>query len=152
MDFDLSTLLYILFGIIYFVFASGKKKNKNTPKRQNRPANPQPTQTATDRRKPTFEELLEEFTGNKTIIPEPAPAPIPKPVKVYEAPKPVPTLKEKSITTAYDKLEHRSISSPFAKFDEFDGDREEKKFIDDLHDPDTARKAFIYSEIFRRKY
>ena len=155
MDFDFSTLLYILFAIIYFVFTSGKKKKKNQVPPKRNPANTTPpVQTQSQPKRPSFEELLEEFTGQKAVIQEtkPAPIPEPKPVPVYEVPKKAPTLKEKSISTAYDNLKHRSISTQFGRFDEFEDEQETHEVLDDLQDPNTARKAFIYSEIFKRKY
>jgi len=150
MDFDFSTLLYIIFAIIYFVFSSGKKKQKKQQRPQASPANEQTPRPRRESRKPTFEELLEEFTGAKTIeAPKPEPVVIPEPVPVYKAPEP--TVEQKSITTAYDKLKHRSMDSDFERFERFETE-EEGLELDDLCDANTARKAFIYSEIFNRKY
>lgn len=145
MDFDFSTLLYILFAIVYFVFSSGKKKQKkpNRPTPQPRQAPPQRTQM--DSKRPTFEELLQELKNERKE--EPAK---PRPVAVVEEKKP--TIKEKSITTAYDQVEHRSIKTNFEHFEEFEETAEEPTTSLELNDPEAARKAFIYSEIFKRKY
>ena len=151
MDFDFSTLLYIVFAIIYFVFSSGKKKQKKQQGRASTPSNDQAPRPRREARKPTFEELLEEFTGAKAFDPpKPEPIPTPKPVETYEAPEP--TMEQKSITTAYDKLKHRSMDNSFERFERFETKEENSLDLDDLRDPDTARKAFIYSEIFNRKY
>lgn len=148
MDFDFSTLLYILFAIIYFVFSSGKRKKKPSDKPVPPIVNPEMELEQESRPKtPTFEDLLKEFTG-ETIQKEPEPI-TPQPV-VVEEPKPI---EKRAITTAYDKIQHSKMTTEYERFDEFKiEDEEQDDWAAALNEKDGAKKAFIYSEIFKRKY
>lgn len=143
MDFDFSTLIYILGAIIYFVFSSGKKKNKKSP---SRPVPPivNPEMELEQDKPPTFEELLREFTG-QTVEPKPEPV-------VQEVV--VPTIKpQKEITTAYDQIERSKLKTDYQRFEEFQIEEEpEEDWTSLLRESGGARRAFIYSEIFKRKY
>jgi len=150
MDFDFSTLLYILFAVVYFVLSRGKKKEK----KQSRPSTTasekqaQPRQEST--RRPTFEELLEEFTGVKPVLEQEEQQPTLAPIKV-ETPK-QPKRQERPLASTYDNRSHRSMDTSFGRFEAFEDVKAKESLLDDLRNPDTARKAFIYSEIFKRKY
>lgn len=147
MDFDISTLLYIGFAVAYYLFFSDKKKQK-----KKRPARPieerqEMEQSSSERSRPTFEELLEEFTGAKAFEEKKELKPIPVAV-VEEKPRE----EKKSYVRSVERTSHLSIDSEFARFEEFDDETGNSMILDDLNDPDSARKAFIYSEIFKRKY
>ena len=159
MDFDIGNLIYIIFVIVIFIvnlFTQSKKKANQ--RKQPRPRQQDSTTVGPPpvSKRSTFEELLEEFTGNQPT-PEPTPAPVeysrPAPV-VAERPKPKPKPKPKPIsTTAQSKLEHRSMAGPFNKFDEYEEeDGGQSEYASIFKDLDGARKAFVYSEIFNRKY
>jgi len=152
MDFDFSILIYLFGALIYFILQGGKKKGKKPRPSRPRQVTPPPV-TTRESKQPTFEELLQEFTGQQTVreAPEPVVEPAPPPVPTFKQIK-EPGEGERSITTAYDDVSHRSMSSPFERFEEFDHTADEESVLDDLKDPEAARKAFIYSEIFKRKY
>lgn len=151
MDFDISTLLYILFAVIYFIFSKGKKKPKKQSRPSSRSSQPQPAAPASEpQRRPTFEELLEEFTGLKTVEEKAKPEPVLAPAVVPET-RPLPRRESKAVVNE-GRSSHRSMDSDFERFEEFEEEAPQHAFIDDLRNPDTARKAFIYSEIFKRKY
>ncbi len=61
MDFNPGTIIYILAMLVYFIVSANRKKKKQqanqSPRSQGQPQ--------TSSRKPTFEELLEEITGQK---------------------------------------------------------------------------------------
>ncbi|OEK01399.1 hypothetical protein BFP97_07645 [Roseivirga sp. 4D4] len=148
MDFDFSTALYLILGIIYFIFTGAKKKNqqgKSQPKR-GRHSDPETVGPPPVSRKPTFEELLEEFTGQRTIREEPQLEPVPEvpapPVKVYDTPKPAP------------KPALRKMDKPMASFKGYEIEEEvdQEDFREMFSSLDDAKKAFVASEVFNRKY
>ncbi|MBO3700642.1 hypothetical protein [Roseivirga sp. E12] len=148
MDFDFSTALYLILGIIYFIFSGVKKKNqrdKNQPQR-GRTSNPETVGPPPVSRKPSFEELLEEFTGQKTVQPEPQPEPIAPivtpPTNVYENPKPV--------TEVLTKKENQPLVS-FKEY-ELDSVEDQEDYREMFSSLDDAKRAFVASEVFSRKY
>lgn len=149
MDFDFSTALYLILGIIYFIFSGAKKKNqqgKNQPKRGEY-SDPETLGPPPVSRKPTFEELLEEFTGQRTIKEEPKAEPIVEtvapPVKIYEAPKTTPRPAER-------KKEYQPMTS-FKEY-ELNEEADQEDFREMFSSLDDAKRAFIASEVFSRKY
>lgn len=148
MDFDFSTLLYILFAIIYFVFSSGKKKNKKPANKSVPPVVNPEIELEEEFKPPSFEDLLKEFTG-QTVIKQPDPKPEPVKPLVTEPAQP-----RKEITMAYDKIKHSKLEDNYERFDRFKIEEEEghEDWGGFLKDANGARKAFIYSEIFKRKY
>ena len=146
MDFDISTLLYILGALGYFLFTRGKKKPKTRPQR---PAQ-DTVQPAEEENRPSFEDLLAEFTGAKKIEQETEYKAKPKTVPVAKS---APTKRvEEAKQPSYVRAERGNIDTKLERFQEFDDVEEGESFLDDLRNPDTARKAFIYSEIFQRRY
>lgn len=149
MDFDYTTILYVILGIIYFIFTG---VNKNKKKAQGRAAkNPQPgTETLGPppvSRRPTFEELLEEFTGGeKTIIPEPEPEPAFQEVVVAEPVNKYPLRFEPK-----EKIKEVAPLMSFKAYDEL-VEVERENYAEMFSDLDGAKRAFIASEIFQRKY
>lgn len=78
---DEKILIYIILGIIYFLFNRLKKKSPEDEPEVNRP----PDTTVSDRPKPmTFEELLREITEGKQ--PTQSPPPIDTPPPSYKRP------------------------------------------------------------------
>ena len=148
MDFDIGTLIYIVLGIIYFIFTSANRnKKKGKPKR------PKPAQSDAETlgpppiQRPTFEELLEEFTTGKRPAPDPEVINVP-PASVAEerplgpASKPLPVFKK-----------HKRLETEFAPFEEFEQEEVERSpYAEIFSDIDGAKKAFIASEIFKRRY
>ena len=135
MDFDISNLLYIAFAILYFVFTAKKKgqsKKPGTPSaspdRRGGTVGPVPTN-----QQPTFEELLEQFTGQR---------------KAKEEPK-------KSIYSEANKIygTKKRTETPAVVFHEPEEEEVEKtNYAALVSDTDGARKAFVMGEIFNRKY
>ena len=144
MEFDITTLLYLLFGLAYFVLM-GRKKKKKTPQRRppqqgSTTVNPSPSQ------RPTFEELLKEFTGERRE-PEPVYEPMVEmsPEPVYKAP----TFEEKP--KSYTQVPTPSKS--FTKFNRYEEKVvEESEYARLFSDTEGARRAFVLGEIFNRKY
>ncbi|MCE7995077.1 MAG: hypothetical protein HEP71_24070 [Roseivirga sp.] len=153
MEFDIGNLVYILFLVIVFVlnlFSKAKKKRE-----QNRPGQEGSTTVGPPpiSKGKSFEELLEEFTGNT-----PEPPPIPAPVEHRPAPKPKPApvvYREKSKPKPVPQTQktHSVLTTEFKRFEEFeDDDVEGTDYAELFEDHDSAQKAFVLSEIFQRKY
>lgn len=148
MDIDLGNLVYIIFVVIIIVvnLFTKAKKNAQRPKPTNNEA---PTEGRIDPRK-SFEELLEEFTQPKAqapvVIEEEQEVPRPQPVQkknIYADYKP----------KAKPQKEHSIMKTEYGKFEEFEEEViEDSTLAKDFADLDAAKKAFIYSEIFNRKY
>ena len=148
MDLDYTTILYLVFGVIYFVFMGRKLKGKGAqkkPQRQKTTTVSKPTSP-----QPTFEELLEEFTGTKR---EPEPEPVYEPVMELE---PVVSTQERvSMYEARPEVTTKSADPP-ASFKRFNWYVEKEtvrnEYADMLSDLDGAKKALVLTEIFNRKY
>lgn len=153
MEFDIGNLVYILFLAVIFIlnlFSKAKKKRQqNTPPaNDNTTLGPPPTAKGK-----SFEELLEEFTGNK-----PQPPPIPVSVEQRPAPKPKPApvvFKEraKAKPVPQPQKSHSVLTTEFKRFEEFEEEEVEvSDYAELFKDQDSAKKAFVLSEIFQRKY
>lgn len=159
MDIDVGTLVYIVLGIIYFIVQAGSKNKKKRQARSDQsPAQGQP-------RKPdrgaTFEELLEEFTGQRReeeeleeeLQTEPA-------MQSSQEARPLLTNFEQAKEEARKRKkkaeeEAERIRNKFNEhFEEYA--IEDQPDISDyrsmFEDPNSARKAFVASEIFKRKF
>ncbi|WP_323756633.1 hypothetical protein [Roseivirga sp.] len=156
MEFDSSNLLYIAFAILYFVFTARKKGQKNnegepssSSDRRGDTVGPVPTN-----QQPTFEDLLEQFTGQRKVK-EAA-----KPVVVEESASTVieeikSNQSRKSIYSEANKLygAKKRTETPSIIFHEPDEEVvEQTDYAALVSDTDGARKAFVMSEIFNRKY
>tara|TARA_R110001592_G_scaffold76723_4_gene231368 strand:+ start:5071 stop:5541 length:471 start_codon:yes stop_codon:yes gene_type:complete len=156
MEFDTSNLLYIAFAILYFVFTArkkGQKKNEgepsSSPERRGDTVGPVPTN-----QQPTFEDLLEQFTGQRKVK-EAA-----KPVVVEESTSSVieeikSNQTRKSIYSEANKLygAKKRTETPSIIFHEPEEELAEgTDYAALVSDTDGARKAFVMSEIFNRKY
>lgn len=151
MEFDIGNLVYILFVVVIFIlnlFSKAKKKRG-----QNIPGADDPTTVGPPPTKgKTFEELLEEFTGNS-----PEPAPLPPPVQRKPAPKPKPQpvyqQQSKPQPVPQTSKSHSVLTTDFKRFEEFDDEEVEGTDYSELfEDHDSVQKAFVLSEIFQRKY
>ena len=152
MEFDNTTILYIVFAILYFAFTNFIKKKKPT---QNRPPSDRP-EDATESlgpppgRRPTFEELLEEFTiGKQPQLEEPVTTP---PVrKEVEVAKPSDDFIKKQ--KALEAKAHSTFQPEIKRFGIFDDEPEAtSKYTELLKEPDGPQKAFVLSEIFKKKF
>ena len=148
MDFDFGTLIYIILGIIYFIFTGAtKNKKKQVPKRPS-PSN-QPTETVGPPpvNRPTFGELLEEFTTGKPATPK----------VVIKEPEPIvledrkPLVSKAKLLPVFEKQQR--MEQEFSHFKEFEEEEyEPSPYAEMFRDMDATKKAFVASEIFKRKY
>ncbi|MFY0593026.1 hypothetical protein [Roseivirga sp.] len=154
MEFDFTTILYVVFGIIYFVFTNMNKNKKKARQQSAEPRDfdgPETVGPPPIKRNPTFEELLEEFTGNKPKEePKPIPVPVPKLKEVIQS-KSYPDRLPKVIEVEPKSNEHELDS--FTVAEEYEVVEEEREdYAAMFSDLDGAKRAFIASEIFQRKY
>ncbi|WP_420385961.1 hypothetical protein [Roseivirga sp.] len=157
MDIDVGTLVYIALAIIYFIVQSNSKNKKKQQKRAAE-ANDAEQETQRPSRRPTFEELLEEFTGQRQVQPVPA-------VETEEEPQVVQT-ESKPRLSSYEASQKRAAERKREaeeeaarirarvneQFDPYHPEEEEKGYSDMFSDLDSAKRAFIASEVFKRKY
>lgn len=171
---DFQVVLYIVFGVIY-VLSRILKKNKQ----KKSPSRPQPTgqEIETEVEEPvSFEDLLKEITGTKVDKPKPAPrqepSPNENPYQIHETTKSQsefemlnermgaggieakPLVEAKPIQEVQSIHTHdHSKHKGFIRFGAFGIEEDEdSEFMTYMHEEDGARKAFILSEIFNRKY
>lgn len=152
MEFDIGNLVYILFLVIVFalnLFSKAKKKRE-----QNRPGQEGSTTVGPPpvSKGKSFEELLEEFTGN---TPQPPPIPAPVEQKPAPKPKPIPVYRERSTPEPVPQPQnkHSVLTTEFKRFEEFEEDAEEgTNYAELFEDHESVQKAFVLSEIFQRKY
>lgn len=151
MDFDFSTILYVFLGIVYFIFTGVNKNKKKAQAKPKKPGQSSPETVGPPpvNRRPTFEELLEEFTGQKTIEPEFEPVPvIQEVVAPIKAAKPV-----NKYPVTIDKKEPDKSSASMSTFEPYDEEEVEmENYADMFSDLDGAKRAFIASEVFQRRY
>lgn len=146
MEIDIGNLLYIAF-VALILIANAFKKKKKTERR--RPRNPERVGPVLADPRKSFEELLQEFTNPQQPAPPPPPArlkPIPQPAAAVELERPAEPVPLK-------KKEHSAMKTEYGKFNE--PEKTESKpspYAEAFRNPDNARRAFVYSEIFRRKY
>lgn len=155
MDFDIGNLVYILFLAVIFIlnlFTKSKKKRQQQGadgQRDRRAQTPPPAKGK------SFEELLEEFTGN-TLTPPPIPNEERTQPRAKPVPPPLPVYKEPSVKQWPEpktQKEHSIMTTDFKRFEEFEDEEVvEVDYAEMFTDQDSARKAFVLSEIFQRKY
>ena len=141
MEIDIGNLLYIAF-VALILIANAFKKKKKTERRRHQ--NPGPV--LADPRK-SFEELLQEFTNPSQPdppLPPARPEPIAQPAAGVESVRPAEPFKKK---------EHSAMKTEYGKFNELEkSEPKPSPYAEAFHDLDNARRAFVYSEIFRRKF
>lgn len=172
MDFDIGNLLYIAFAILYFVFTARKKGQKNkpntpssAPSRRGDTIGPVPTN-----QQPSFDELLEQFTGQRKAKVEPVKQVTNKAQPTYDRMSEAKSLEviqdeselAKERKSIYDRgngrLGDKKKPSDIKLFNDVDEEKVEPAEYDTpdyaalIGDTDGARKAFVMSEIFNRKY
>jgi len=177
---DEKVLIYIIIGIIYFLFNRLKKKNPEEQEVE-RPTDQQPD---SNRPRPvSFEELLREITEGK----QPQSTP-PAFESKYRQPEPEPTyvdyddnieIEEKSLEkvnfdqertneiyenakkmafnrpSLEESLKLSDVNTTFGKFKEFEVTADRNILLDyikDLRDPKGLKKALILSEVLNRKH
>lgn len=156
MEFDFGTIIYVILAIVYFIIQSN---SKNKQKRQQAEAqDSEPSESEPTDRRPSFEELLAEFTGQKQAEPEVVLQPAPKLEEVVSEKSTYQIAqeridkrrKEAEVESAKIKARTNEISLFKAPEEEFEEDRVD--YSDLFGDLDSAKKAFIASEVFQRKY
>lgn len=138
---DGGDLIYLVLGAIFIIGSLYKqvKKAAGTTKNMQPEAEPVPRQTTVD--DDWFREIIEQ--DEETTLPPPPPLPINETANY--------TTNYRTITGQ--QTTSKSVFSEKSFFDEMSNPAQEPVGIDiDLSDQDEARKAFIYSEIFQRKY
>ena len=149
MEIDIGNLLYIAFVLIILIanLLTKKKKKPGSPSPENQsPETVGPVPV--DPRK-SFEELLQEFTNPQQTAPPPPPPkpePIPQPATRMEPIRPSNPMPSK-------KKEHSVMKTEYGKFDEFEKrKRKTSPYAEGFRGLDNAKKAFVYSEIFKKKF
>jgi len=159
MDIDVGTLVYIVLGIIYFIFQANSKNKKK--REANRPSSQQQAQRQ-PANKPSFEELLEEFTGQKSRQPETVETEEEK----YLEEEPFQTTDRPNYDIAKKEAEQRKrkadeegkrirskFNDHFEPFEvEAETEEENDSYASMFNDLDSVKKAFVASEIFKRKF
>lgn len=158
MDFDIGNLVYIVFLVIVFILnLVSKAKKKQKREQEGNPSQRSETASPPVNRGKSFDELLEEFTGNDSKpVPVPVverPKPIPKPTPIPQRTNnPYQQALEARSTKQSDKS-HSLLTTEFKRFDEFEDEEvEQSDYTELLRDADSAKKAFVLTEIFQRKY
>lgn len=165
---DYKILIYLVLSILYFLFRNkGKKKNQKP--------SPQSAQTndAPQRRAPkSFEELLRELSGenqpetayNEThseLKEEVDERLLDQKIEESELANSDETLKElykkgEKLKSIDELVDFKEVEIASSRFEEFEEKAEENSFAkdirDNLSDPESAKKAIVYAEIFNRKY
>ncbi len=165
---DFQIILYIIFGVIYFLSRFLKKKPQDQAKRRPRPQQDQDQEQPTTEQPMTFEDLLREFTGEQTQESEvetERPLIKPKPPKQdydfegdYPTDDEIQKVYEESIRDAQKDRDVKPTEEPRMRFKEFyideDADENElaSEFADMLKNPESAQKAIILKELLDRKY
>lgn len=150
MDFDIGTLIYFI-AIALFLYRSFTKKKK--------PALNKPRRSATEEqqteRRPSFEDLLKEFTGVGDEVEEAT-------IEKAQQEQPQTTWEEVKSTNSPQRqgIKERALEKGFGKesleeqlvFEEEHDGEDEPGYREMFDDYGGARKAFVASEVFRRKY
>ena len=170
---DLSTIFYIIVAIIYVIYSAIKRgKPKNLP--QNGPEAPLPEDfeevtgeapTRKTQRRPTFEDLLREFTQQQepaVETQEVAEEKVEQPKPFFETEKPF--VEKRSQSTAYDEFQNVEVSdvdvlkapSVFKAEKEYEDQQHTSGLGADIREmlksPDGLKKTILLNEIIRPKY
>ncbi|HEY9117659.1 MAG TPA: hypothetical protein VIN11_07520 [Roseivirga sp.] len=157
MDFDFGTILYVILAIIYFIV---QNNSKNKKKQQRQSQTPNTSESRPQDRRPTFEELLAEFTGQKQAQLEPEM--VLEPVREVKERVPEKT----SYEIAQERIDRRNreadaeVANIRARTNKalkkeepiVELQPEESDYAEMFSNLDAAKKAFIASEVFQRKY
>lgn len=149
MDFDIGTLIYFV-AIAIFIYRSFTKKKKAGPSQPKRAA----TEQQQNERRPSFEELLKEFTGMGGEAEEAFEEPThQQSAEIVEDVKPVSTPERKSIKErALEKDRERKRGYEPSSIQVDEEEEEESDYREMFDDYDGARKAFVASQVFQRKF
>ena len=173
---DEKILIYIIIGVIYFLFNRLKKKNPEDEQEAERPSD-QPSDY--ERPRPvSFEELLKEITEGKqpkpaaTVVrPEPQPVYVDYDDEIESEEKTLEkvTFDQERTNEIYENAKKMAFNRPsleeslnladvntsFGKFKEFEIKTERNilsEYAKDLRDPKGFKKAFILAEVLNRKH
>lgn len=153
---DIQLVIYIVL-IAFGIFSKFLKAKKKPVPKKGKPINSREPETP--QKQLTFEELLREFTEEKSPQPEPMEE------VSYEADFDI--RDDDEIKRIYEKAKldskkyeveashddrHTGNFQHFKGYSEEDTEEEASEYAKLLNDPDSARKAIIMSEIINRKY
>jgi hypothetical protein len=164
---DYKYLIYLALSIIYFIFKGIGKKNKKAQPKENEKTSAAPSKS--------FEQILAELTGTaneeeELVVPPRQTTASISPDRGEEKDRPYydaadyanadDTLKElykkgEKLKTINEMVEIKPIetSGHFKAYSiEEDEDNLAEEIREDFSNPRSVKKAFIYSEIFNRKY
>jgi len=176
---DFQFWIWIIVVVITLIARANKKKAGQAPPPENAPDKPKRPQPSTEQKPITFEDLLREIQGEKTLS-KPAPPKqkepeydivnydddLPDEIKEVEEVRYDKKKDEKAFQTYQEALK-RAEKRPLVKeapdkstkmrSEHFDGYHIKKKkasfdFLKELKDPKGFKKAFIMSEILNKKY
>ena len=175
---EVKIIIWIVIGLVY-LFSRRKKKQSQQPSgpvesdREYDTPTPKPV---------SFEELLREIQGMKKPAPPPQPAPVPTYEKKDWEPYPYELEEQKQLEDAnydykkhdkiyevYDNATKQAFNRPsleetmklqdtivrFDPFKEYENDRKVslvEEYVKELKDPKGFKKAFIMSEILKRRF
>lgn len=157
---DIQIVLYIIF-VVFAILSKLLKKKKEVPQKKARNTSNQETEILTEKAKErplTFDELLKEFTEQKTEIKEEEyfeEREIDKnedeeSKRIYEESIKASKRYEKEVNQQDDR--HTGNFRHFEGYSEEDADEEENEYASLFQDPESAKRAIIASEILNRKY
>lgn len=167
---DFKPLIYLALSIIYFIYKGLNKKDKKNSKPINK--------ESSESRPRSFEDILAEITGTnpptiekdrgyaedeieeRALLETASERPLNQTVSASDYENADDTLKElykkgeklKTINELVDINEVETSSHFKAYSTEGDENNLAQEIREDFQNPDTVKKAFIYGEIFNRKY
>ena len=140
---EIKTIIYIVLGVLYYVYKFSKKNKKTTKSTQ--PINTEVKEIESrqedHQESKSFDELLEDFISPKK-----------EPEQEAEL-RTIEDYKQKLQPLESQIVEGGVPQDEFRRFKEFDEEESETEdYSDLLTDQDAAKRAFVASEIFNRKY
>ena len=175
---EVKIIIWIVIGLVY-LFSRRKKKQSQQP---SGPVESEQEYDTPAPKPVSFEELLREIQGMKKPAPPPQPAPVPTYEKKDWEPYPYELEEQKQLEDAnydykkhdkiyevYDNATKQAFTRPsleetmklqdtivrFDPFKEYENDRKVslvEEYVKELKDPKGFKKAFIMSEILKRRF
>lgn len=158
---DIQVIIYIAF-VLFAIISRALKKKKAVAKKPVQSNNQDPEQSSPSPL--SFEELLREFTEEKTetVEPDPEPSITRERERVYDRQddEEVKRVYEESVRASkrfeleskHTDDRHTGNFTHFRGYSEEDTEEEENEYADLFRDPESAKRAIIASEILIRKY
>lgn len=166
---DLSTIFYIIVAIVYVIYSAIKRgKPKELPK--NGPGSPIPGEfddvtqespSGDSQRRPTFEDLLREFTQPQPVPERGITEELDEPEEPYRSEGVA--VEEKKAASIYDAYQNVEIGgddifkgprlfAPEEEYEEEETNKLASEIRDMLKSPDGLKKTILLNEIIRPKY